>query len=232
MAIDIDTLPKSNREPCGHNPSLGAPISPDGTAEPGRRYTVPARQGRAVRLAAGQTLRVINTHGTQVCDFWAFRADNPDEMMSMEHVRPWLNRMIPKPGDDLVTNRRRPILTLVADTSPGIHDTVIAACDLFRYLTLGVKDYHDNCADNLRMALMAIGFPVSEVPQPLNLWMNIPVDADMGLSFKPTVSRPGDYVDLRAAVDCVCAMSACPQDLIPINGEDMTPTDVAFEVLA
>ena len=32
-------------------------------------------------------------------------------------------------GDKMITNRRRPILTLIADTSPGRHDTLIAPCD-------------------------------------------------------------------------------------------------------
>ena len=64
----------------------------------------------------------------------------------------------------LLTNRRRPILTLLEDTSPGVHDTLIAACDPFRYRPR-LTDYHDNCADNLRMAMEAIGAR-PEVPQP------------------------------------------------------------------
>ena len=48
----------------------------------------------------------------------------------MEHTRTSISRLVPKVGDDvLVTNDRRPILTLIKDTSPGIQDTLIAACD-------------------------------------------------------------------------------------------------------
>lgn len=224
--------PSSNREPCGINDTLHAPISPDGTPEPGRRYVVPARQGRAARLARGQSIRIVNTHGTQVCDTWAFAADNPEEFLSWEHARARIERLIPRPGDPLVTNRRRPILTLVEDTSPGIHDTLIAACDLYRYETLGVAGYHDSCADNLRLAMMAIGRVAPEVPQPLNLWMNIPVAADWSIDWRPPVSGPGDQVVLRAEMDCIVVMSACPQDIIPINGAACTPADVAFEVTA
>lgn len=123
--------PAPNGEPLGENPTLTSPISPDGTPCPGERYLVPARQGRAVRLRAGQAITVINTHGTQVCDFWAFSAANPDEFLSWEHARAWINAVLPRPGQDLATNRRRPILRLEEDTSPGVHDTLIAACDLF-----------------------------------------------------------------------------------------------------
>jgi uncharacterized protein YcgI (DUF1989 family) len=31
-------------------------------------------------------------------------------------------------------------------------------------------------------------------------------------------------------MDCIVAMSACPQDMIPINGEDMTPVEIEFLV--
>ena len=217
-----------NSRPDGRNATLDAPISADGWPALGHLYTVPARQGRAVRLRAGQTIRVINTHGTQVCDTWAFNAEQPNEFMSMEHVRAWIDRTIPRAGDVLVTNRRKAILTLVADTSPGVHDTLIAPCDLDRYRTLGVAVYHDNCADNLRMALAAIGLRTGEVPCALNLWMNIPVGADTGIRWLPTVAAPGDHVDLRAEVDSVVVMSACPQDIVAINSN--APRDVHFIV--
>ena len=41
----------------GRNATLQEPISADGTPEPGKTYTVPARCGRAVRVKAGQTIR-------------------------------------------------------------------------------------------------------------------------------------------------------------------------------
>ncbi len=217
-----------NGEADGRNGTLDAPISADGWPTPGRLYTVPARQGRAVRLSAGQTIRIINTHGTQVCDTWAFNAAQLNEFLSMEHVRAWVDRTIPRVGDVLVTNRRRPILTFTADTSPGVHDTLIAPCDLDRYRTLGVSIYHDNCADNLRMALAAIGLRTGEVPCALNLWMNIPVGADGGIGWLPTVSAPGDHVDLRAEIGCVVVLSACPQDIVAINSQQ--PREVHFIV--
>ncbi|MBF7695675.1 urea carboxylase-associated family protein [Acinetobacter sp. EC115] len=129
----------------------------------------------------------------------------------------------------IVTNQRRPIGTLLTDTSPGIHDTLIAACDLHRYTNLGVSGYHDSCADNMRLALKAIGLRAKEVPQPLNLWMNIPVNPDNTISWLPTVSKAGDYIEIRAELNCVVVMSACPQDIIPIN--NCTPQPVHFQVM-
>ena len=216
--------------PDGRNASLQSAISPDGTPELGRRYTIPARCGVAVRLAKGQRLTAINTHGTQVGDFWAFNAEAMDEYMSMEHIRVDLRSVFPRAGDRLFTNRRRAILTFEEDTSPGVHDTVMAACDNDRYGLLGCEGYHDNCTDNLRMALIAIGERAPAIPSPFNLWMNIPVTAEGALDFLPTVSAPGDKVVFRAEMPTIAVFSACPQDVLPVNGTDGQIRDLAFEV--
>jgi uncharacterized protein YcgI (DUF1989 family) len=193
--------------------------------------TLPARTGRAVRLAKGAAIRIVNTHGTQVVDTWAFNANDLREHMSMEHTRPTLGSIFPQKGRPLHTNRRRAILILEEDTSPGIHDTLMAACDDYRYGLLGCTEYHDNCTDNLHGALAALGVTVAETPQPLNLWMNIPVAADGATAWGEPVSKPGDFVVLRASLDCIVAMSACPQDILPINGAACRPTEAHFEVL-
>ena len=194
-------------------------------------FTLPARRGRAVRLGAGEAIRIINTHGAQVVDTWCFSAEDLSEFMSNEHMRPTLGRLWPRQGDALVTNRRRPILFLEEDTSPGRHDTLMAACDDYRYGLLGCIEYHDNCTDNLYAGMRQIGLVPPECPSPLNLWMNIPVDAGGNTSWGEPLSRPGDYVILRARMDCIVAMSACPQDILPINGAACQPTEAHYEVL-
>ena len=196
----------------------------------GAMETVPARSGKAVRLRAGQRIGIVNTHGEQVVDTWAFAAADMAEYMAMDATRAWNLRMSPAVGDSLVTNRRRPILTLVEDSSPGRHDTQMAACDRWRYALLGVEGYHDNCADNLSSALAALGLKETHTPAPLNLFMNIPWAGDGALAFEAPLSRPGDRVVLRAEMDCVVAMSACPQDILPINGRACAPTEAHFEV--
>ena len=122
------------------------------------------------------------------------------------------------------------MLTITSDDSPGVHDTVIASCDWPRYQVLGCSEYHDNCADNFRMALMAIGEAAVHVPDPFNLWMNIPITQDGATSFQSTVSSAGDRFDMRALADCIAVMSACPQDKNPINGKDAIPSELHFSV--
>jgi uncharacterized protein YcgI (DUF1989 family) len=192
---------------------------------------IPARKGKAVQVRAGQSIKVVNSRGQQVVDTWAFSAKDIREFMSMEHSRVALGHIIPAPGDTLVTNRRRPILTFLEDTSGGIHDTLFAACDRWRYETLGCREYHDNCTDNLWAALAELGLQPPETPAPLNLFMNIPIVDGNRVEIRPPVSTPGSNVTLRVEMDCTIAFSACPQDLLPVNGLQMRPTEAHFELL-
>jgi uncharacterized protein len=129
--------------------------------------TIPARHGIATPLPKGSTIKVINTHGTQVVDTWAFTLSSfppsptstIETQMSNQHTRACLNRTIPKVGDGLFNNKREKLLTVVEDTTGGIHDTLIAACDAERYLELAGEDGrgHRNCANNLVDGLGALG---------------------------------------------------------------------------
>lgn len=214
----------------GTNRSLKLAVSDDGTPEVGRTYTLDARCGIAVRVANGQSLTISNPTGHQVCDFWAFAAENLHEYLSMAHAHTALGNIFPKVGDGLVTNQRRGLLTITEDTSPGVHDTLIACCDHARYRELGCTRYHDNCADNLRMALIAIGLQAPAIPAPFNIWMNVPVGPDGSTSFQPPVSRPGDRISFRAEADVIAVMSACPQDMTPVNGVGVNPDALEFAV--
>ena len=189
---------------------------------------IPAKSGKAAHLKKEQRIKIINTHGHQVVDTWAFNSSDLSEFLSTEHMHQKLNSVFPKVGEPLFTNKRRPILILEEDTSPGIHDTVMAACDIYRYEQLGCSDYHENCTDNLHAALNELEVSINSTPSPLNLWMNIPIDAHGSCGWEPPVSKPGDYVILRAAFDCIVVMSACPQDMVPINAGK--PVEAHFEI--
>ena len=190
---------------------------------------VPAREGRGVRVAAGRRFRVIDVEGGQVADTFAFRADDVSEYHSAEHTRAVVSRLFPRVGEHFVTNHRRPILTLVEDRSPGIHDMLCAACDPERYSGLGVEGWHASCQENLRRAMADLGVADVEVPQPINLFMNIPVLDDGELGWEPAPTSAGDAVTLRAEMDCFVVVSACPQDIVPING--LNPTGIAIDLL-
>lgn len=193
--------------------------------------TVPAGRGLAVALAQGARLRVINTPGTQVIDTWAFAMGDPYEHLSMEHCREVLQRIVFEPGDVLLSNRYRPMLELTEDTSPGGHDTLIAACSAAMYARSGAGHDHANCADNLAHALEGHGHLIPFTPAPWNLFMLAPVRDGRTIAYERPTSRPGDAVTLTALADCLMVFSACPDDVYPTNGGDGKPRDVALELL-
>lgn len=180
----------------------------------------------------------------------ANRAAAAPEFMSMSHCRAKLLKLVPSVGDILVSQKRAPLVKLVEDKSPGVHDTLIAACDRWRYAELGVEAYHESCTDNCWDALAALAASLGDteegetlqglqtrmggrVPDPFNLFMNIPVTqegegAKRGVSFEGPLTEPGDYVVFEALRDVVVVMSACPQDVLDINGK--RPTDAHYEV--
>ncbi|MEQ4204693.1 urea carboxylase-associated family protein [Actinopolymorpha sp. B9G3] len=196
---------------------------------PPRQHTVvPAGGARALALAAGQMLRVVDLEGQQVGDVFAFVRDDPLEYHSAPHTRAAVGRLFPAVGEAFFTNRRRPMLRLLDDTSRGSHDMLIAACDPARYAGLGASAGHPSCAENLHRALADLNTPITHTPQPINVFMRITVDADGGLRWLPAASRAGDSVSFEALLDCVVVVSACPQDIVGINGPG--PTALGLEL--
>jgi uncharacterized protein YcgI (DUF1989 family) len=157
-------------------------------------------------------------------------ADDPAEFHSAQHTRVHVGRLFPQPGEQFVTNARRPILLLEEDATPGIHDMLCAACDPPRYRGLGVEGWHASCEENLQAALRDVGVePPPYAPQPINLFMNTPAQADATIAWLPAPTKPGDSVLLRAELDLVLVVSACPQDIVQIN--ERNPTAVEIELL-
>ncbi|MBD1552727.1 DUF1989 domain-containing protein [Pseudomonas typographi] len=188
---------------------------------------VAARTGYAVRLAPGDRIDVVNSEGAQVVDTWAFALGEPYEYLSMEHSRVAHYRLAFEPGDLLYTQRWRPILRFMEDRSPGVHDTLCPACCAASYVLFdGYEGYHANCTDNLQRVLAAEGRALPATPTPWNLFMHTVVEQDRVMKDYPSQARPGDYVSLRAEMNCLFAVSACPQDIIPINGVDARPRGI------
>jgi uncharacterized protein len=187
---------------------------------------VPAGHARAVRLAAGQRVSVVNTLGQQVADTWALSWPDAARHLSPSHTRPATGRVYPRAGDILVDDRRAPMLRLVADTSPGAHDTLLAACDPQRYRDLGHVGEHRSCAANFAEATAAAGIHGVPVPDPVNLFQRVSITPDGGMVLEPSTAAAGDAVVLEAVTDVLLVVSACPMDLLPISGANASPRSI------
>lgn len=187
---------------------------------------IPAREGRAFRCPAGSEFRVIDPEGQQVADLFAFVAGDVAEYLSAEHTRVAIGRLFPRVGESWVTNLRRPILTFLADASPGVHDMLCAACSPSRYALLGVDGWHASCEENLQLAMADLGHEAIEIPQPVNIFENNPILLDGSLGIEPAPTKPGDSVTLRAELDVIVVVTACPQDITDLCGGTPTAIDI------
>jgi hypothetical protein len=109
----------------------------------------------------------------------------------------------------------------------GRHDMLIAACDPWRYeLDFGVTG-HRSCSDNFLEALAPWTRARHQIPHPVNFFQNMSYPEGR-VEFGESLAKPGDVVELRALVDLIAAVSACPMDLNPISGYRVT--DLALEL--
>jgi uncharacterized protein YcgI (DUF1989 family) len=193
------------------------------------RIEIPAREARRARVRAGQRFRIVDVEGCQCVDFWAIRADDLTEWASAEHTRVELNRLFPRVGEHIFTNRRRELLLFEEDNSPGIHDMLVAACDPPRFERLGVEGWHASCQENFFHVAGELGWGYPFLPQSISWFTNIPIYPDRSIGWEPAASEAGDSVVLRAQMDCDVIVCSCSQDIVPINGGN--PTPLALELL-
>ena len=192
---------------------------------------IPAGGAVAIRLQGRQAVKLINTFGSQVVDTWYLAANDTTEFVSVEHTRRMLGRLFPREGDRLYSNRRNAMLFLERDTSPSNHDMLLACCDSWLYSFYGCPPGHANCRDNFLDALRRHNVTPRHVPNPLNFWMNVRILENERIELLGPVSRPGDYLVLRALVDGYLVFSACPMDVTPVNGDDRMPKPVSYELV-
>ena len=192
-----------------------------------RRVHVPASSGVAISVRAGELLKVIDLRGKQVADFFAFNASNIDEALSPTHTRTQALGLRLKPGDLLYSNARKPMFELVADTV-GCHDLLVAPCDKERYATGFNMPDHPNCRNNCAQAMAPYGLTYLRVPDAHNWFMNVEVDSEGRFTVQEPISRAGDHVEMKALMDLIVPVSACPQDMNETNG--FNPTDLELVI--
>jgi len=201
---------------------------------------VPAGYGRAFEARAGDHVVVRDLEGSQVGDFVAFNADDVTEVLDTARTRSgltprrvevtpgqfadyWQTDIYIHVGDEVSSNMRNPMLRVVADTV-GVHDLLLAPCDPRLYRDVyGYKGFHRNCLDNLTEALVPYGIRAWQIPAPINIFQNTPPQPDGRLALQPSVSKSGDYVVFQALQNLIGALSSCPMDLNPVNGQRITP---------
>ncbi|MFZ9628903.1 MAG: DUF1989 domain-containing protein [Ilumatobacteraceae bacterium] len=179
-------------------------------------------------VSSGQYIRITDVEGVQIADMFAVSSADMTEWLSAGHTRCANRRLFPAPGQEFFTNRFRPIMTFVADHSPGVHDMLWRACDPLLYQRYGVEGYHPSCNENFRINADQFGWQPTEVPDPVDWFQNTPVIDNIDIGGAACVTTAGDHVVLRAEMDLHLIVTSCSMDLGPkfINGPTCTPIRV------
>ncbi len=171
---------------------------------------IPERSGTAFELSAGDRLVVIDPRGQQVADLLAFNAADLDEVISSGRTLDYAEKIYLTQGDRLYSNRSRVMLEIEADTV-GRHDFLLTPCstDTFVHFYPDLP-VHRGCFGNLAAALEPYGVVPDRIPVAFNCFMNVPIDGETGkLQVLPPISKAGDHIVFRAAMDLVVGLTAC-----------------------
>ena len=168
------------------------------------------RSGTAFRLAAGETLTVIDPRGEQVADLLALVDGDIDEVISSGRTLDYAETIYLTTGHKLYSNRSHVLLEIVEDTV-GRHDFLLTPCsyDTFHHFYPKLEP-HRGCFGNLAAALEPYGIPADRIPVAFNCFMNVPVDGQTGkLRVLPPISKAGDHIRFRAHRDLIIGLTAC-----------------------
>ncbi|HLF67990.1 MAG TPA: DUF1989 domain-containing protein [Gaiellaceae bacterium] len=203
---------------------------PPPLAEPRLDFRVDAATALAYEVRAGEYIQVIDIEGKQCSDFLAFHRRKLEagleRGLDATTTRSLMGQAYPQPGlqGKFYDVDMDPLVEVVRDTV-GRHDTFALACTAKYYEDLGYPG-HVNCTENFNGQVTPYGIAPRKGWEALNFFYNTGFDANMVFVMDEPWSRPGDYVLLRAMTDLVCASSACPDDIDPANGWNVTPVHV------
>lgn len=173
-------------------------------------FEIAPRHGTAFILNKGQRLKVIDPLGQQVADLLAYNRYDSAEVISSGRSIDYASKIYLSEGDTLYSNRSNTMLEIEADTV-GRHDFLLTPCSAKMFEKIyGEKNPHRGCFGNLASALQPYGINLDQIPVTFNIFMNVPVDPKTGvISVEPPLSKAGDFIVLRAAMDLVVGLTAC-----------------------
>ena len=183
------------------------------------RYTIPKGSGKAFLVRAGQYLRVITPEGPQAADLNVFNPANPRETFSASRTR--VDRGLHlTTGDVLLSSPPSEcvLMTITDDTvkqQPSVrgahsHDLIYGRCSRLGQIRRYGLDVPRGCQEILAEAIAEFGLSADYVHDPFNIFMKSGVDERGRPFWEDPDARAGDYLELRAEMNCLVTVSACP----------------------
>jgi uncharacterized protein YcgI (DUF1989 family) len=190
--------------------------------------TVQPHHGASGLLRKGQRLRIVDLEGQQVTDFVAVKAGDPLEYQDMIYSNLENERYQWQVGDIILSSRCNTLWTITADTRPNHYTGGGGCCKEALVHAFGKGEY--GCRETIQREYEKHGYDPNLYQQAsiLNINMTVTYGQDGSWTFAEPVSRPGDYLELRAEMDLVWMASVCNWPEI-VNGPK--PTPVRFDTL-
>ena len=189
------------------------------------REIVAAKGRWSRRLEPGQVLKIIDLEGQQAVDFLCYGADLPLDRINIPNTVKLNKSLYITKGSKIYSDHAREMMTVLEDTC-GYHDTLAGCCsceiDKVRYDVVKTE----SCRTNFIAELANWAMAPSEIVSNINFFMRVHFDAEGTVKIVDGVSKPGDYVTLRAEMPVVVFLSNCPQQHNPAAGFAPTPIEV------
>lgn len=190
-----------------------------------QEYIIDACQGRAIDVAKGQLINVIDIEGGQVVDFFAESAHNGDEFVSPGVTADCNESLRLNVGDMLYSNLYNPMFSIIYD-DVGEHDLLHPCCrpEMYEFFYHNGQG-HPNCLDDIN-AFLGRKYPIIH---PVNLFMYTTIGPDGRLVVKPPRSKAGDRIVLRAEMDVRLGLAACSVSESDCNSGRCTAIKIIIE---
>jgi urea carboxylase-associated protein 1 len=183
---------------------------------------LPARAYWHRRIGKGTVLRIVDLEGCQAVDTLIYdAADTAIRYNAANTVKLAGNIYLTK-GCVLYDDLAQPLMTIIEDTV-GRHDTLGGNCSREINMVRYGKTAPTSCRDNFIKVMGELGMSARDLPANINFFMNVPVTAEGRIAIVEGLSKPGDFVDLRADRDVLVVISNCPQEHNPCSGGNPTP---------
>jgi uncharacterized protein len=191
-----------------------------------RTIIIEPKSGESIEVKKGETLTVEDLDGGQVADFVCFSLSDYGEKFSQAktRVRNWNTRV--SIGTEIISNRDNVMFTIIAD-SVGVHDIVFCPCHSYVYEHIYKVGARNGCFENLSAAVKDYGISSDSLPDPFNIFMNTGIKENGELFIGPGPSKKGDYIELRAEMDCLVATTACADDISECNNNNCTRIQIS-----
>jgi urea carboxylase-associated protein 2 len=181
-------------------------------------------------LRRGTTLRLVDLEGSQGVAALFYNADMPSERYNAADTVKIQNTIFPSKGRVLFSDLGRVLLSITEDTC-GSHDTLggmsTALSNEARYGSGRYQDLQNACFKdaraNFQAALGRHGMDRRDIMPPINLFARVAVESDGRLRWVAGAAKPASFVDLRAEMNVLVALSNTPHPLSPEPKYDPKP---------